>query len=114
MISKRKTKAALENLMKNTLKAFHLALFHSKNSIGASCLYKYHHEAREMIRECIKNLDGREDDIKKQAMQFHELIKLCYENFSNGDIAGAKTYFYHMESILENFGVQGYKLKIPI
>ncbi len=115
MHSKRKTlEEEVKTLMKGTVKAFHLALFHSKNSIGAGCLHGYHHKVREKLRECAKNLDGKENALKRQIMQFHDLVKLCYESFSKGDPTAAKTYLYHMESACESFGKEGYYLKLPI
>jgi ribosomal protein S20 len=104
----------VKGFLKNIVKVFHLALHHSPQKIGSPSLHDFHHKAREGIRDYLRFL-SKDNELYKPLEQFHDLIKLCYNSFARGDKTAANTYFYHMESILENLENGIYEpLKLPI
>lgn len=90
----------LEEYLDNVIKVFHLILHHSELRIGSPLLQEFHHRARKIAREFIKsNSEDVSEEQKKDLKEFHDLIKACYNCYSEGDIIGAETYYYHLRSI---------------
>jgi hypothetical protein len=92
----------VENLsyfLENIIEVFHLTLYHSKPNIGAPLLQYFTHRAREEIRNSSKYFP---EEYQKDLKLIYDYMKECYELFSRGNKIGAETYFYHLESIVEN------------